>query len=156
MLSAVVRFSVTAAFLVIITFLLVIPVVFSLVPISPEAEAVTLCLPGIGPVQRFTEHLSEQQEELVYLHEGVHADQCRELGATWFARKVTNPQGRLALEVQALCAEANMLSLRGADRRWQVDRTIEILASEYFSEGDIGRREITAAVERSCGTTMGE
>jgi hypothetical protein len=156
MLSAVTRFSVTAAFLVIITFLLVIPVVFSIVPISAEAEAVTLCLPGIGPVQRFTEDLSGQQEERVYLHEGVHAEQCRELGATWFARKVTNPQGRLAMEVQALCAEANMRALRGADRQREVDLAIEILATEYFSEGDVGLQEITVAVERSCGVTMSE
>ncbi len=145
---------VIVALAIVSTVVLVIPAVFTVVPISPEAEAITLCVPGIGPLQRFTDDLRGEREELVYIHEGVHAAQCRSFGATWFNHRVTTPQGRLTLEAQALCAEAAVLSIRGADRERLSDQAVEALASEYFSDSDLGRREIVDAVDSACGPAL--
>ena len=130
--------------------LLLVPTVFYLVPIPPEAAAVTLCLPGIGPLQRFRDDLPREQEERMYIHEGVHADQCQRFGATWYARRVATPEGRLTLEAQALCAEVEVLSRRGSDRQGLRDRTVEILATEYFEDGSVPRRDIALAVDGAC------
>jgi hypothetical protein len=67
---------------------------------------------------------------------------------------VTTPQGRLTLEAQALCAEAAVLSIRGADRERLSDQAVEALASEYFSDSDLGRREIVDAVDSACGPAL--
>jgi hypothetical protein len=130
---------------------ILIPTVFYTIPISPEASAVTLCLPGIGPLQRFSEDLRGEQEERTYIHEGVHADQCRRFGATWYTRQAATPQGRLPLEAQALCAEVAVLSRRGADRQRLLDWAVETLVTEYFEDGSVPRLDITAAVEGACG-----
>jgi hypothetical protein len=136
--------------------LLLVPTVFYLVPIPPEAAAVTLCLPGIGPLQRFREGLPRQQEERMYIHEGVHADQCQRFGATWYARRAATPKGRLTLEAQALCAEVAVLSRRGSDLQVLRDRTVEILATEYFEDGSVQRRDIAVAVDGACGVVNSE
>jgi hypothetical protein len=130
---------------------LLIPTVFFLVPISPEADAVTLCVPGIGPLQRFRDDLQGDQEEVVFIHERAHAEQCRKYGATWYARRATTRFGRLTMEAQALCAEVAVLSLRGGDRQRLLDRTVETLVVEYFEDGAVPRREISTAVHRACG-----
>jgi hypothetical protein len=146
----------TVVLLLVTSVILVIPAVFSVMPISPEAQAVTLCLPGIGPLQRFRDDLRGEQEELVYVHEGVHAEQCRRFGAAWYARRVATPRGRLTMEALALCAEAKVLWLRGVDRSRAVDRTVETLATEYFRDSGITRQEIAAAVDEACGERPGE
>jgi hypothetical protein len=155
-LAGTVHAGVVVGLLLIVSVLGVIPAVFVVAPISPEADAVTLCLPGVGPVQRFTEDLGGEREELVYIHEGVHAKQCRSLGATAFAQRVTTPDGRLALEAGALCAEVAVLAMRGADRARMRNRTVELLASEYFGDGTVRLSEITAAVDDACGTGIGD
>jgi hypothetical protein len=136
--------------------LLLVPTVFFLVPLSPEADAVTLCLPGIGPLQQFRDDLEGQQEEVVHIHERVHAQQCRMFGATWYALQTATPGGRLTLEVQALCAEAVVLAGRGASRERLLDRTVETLASGYFRDGAVAHRDISAAVDGACGGLLGD
>lgn len=136
--------------------LFIVPVVFSFVPISAGQDALTLCLPGIGPLQRFAEDLRGEHEELVYIHEDAHAKQCRRMGASGFARSVTSTRGRLAMEAQALCAEAAMLSVRGVGRERLFEHTVEVLATEYFADGEIGRHEIAAAVGGACGVVSSE
>jgi len=137
------------------TILLLIPAVFFLVPLAPEVDAMTLCLPGVGPVHRFREDLQEDEEEVVFLHERVHADQCRRLGATGYARKAATPQGRLRLEAEALCAEVTVRAARGDDRQWLVEWTVEALQNEYFPGGEVTHEEITAAVGSACGEPPG-
>ena len=148
--SGMVTAGVSLMLLAAVSVLLLVPTVFYLVPIPPEAAAVTLCLPGIGPLQRFREDLPREQEERMYIHEGVHADQCQRFGATWYARRASTPQGRLTLEAQALCAEVEVLSRRGSDRQGLRDRTVEILATEYFEDGSVPRRDIALAVDGAC------
>lgn len=131
--------------------LILIPTVFFVLPISPEVDAVTLCLPGIGPLQRFRDDLQGEQEEVVYIHESVHAKQCRNFGATWYAVRTATRFGRLAMEAEALCAEAAILSLRGADRQRLLDRTVETLMDGYFDDGEVSRRDASAAVDGACG-----
>lgn len=135
---------------------LLIPSVFYLMPIPQGAEALTLCLPGIGPVQRFQEGLHPTQEELTFIHEAAHAAQCRSLGAAEYARQALTPQGRLRLESQALCAETAILASRGADGERLREWTIQALEEEYFSDGSVTQNEISEAVDRSCGTSMAE
>ncbi len=130
--------------------LLLVPTVFYVIPISSETAAITLCLPGIGPLQRFRDDLPREQEESMYIHERVHADQCQRFGATWYAQQAATPEGRLTMEVQAFCAEVAVLSRRGADRQGLLDWTVETLATEYFEDGSVPRRDIAVAVEGAC------
>lgn len=136
--------------------LLLVPAVFFLIPIPHEADAVTLCLPGVGPLQRFRDGLEGQHEELVFIHERVHAEQCRAFGPARYARQVVTQSGRLALEAPALCAEVAVLARRGEDHARLVDRTVEALMSGYLEQGRLPRREISAAVDRACGTAEAE
>ena len=89
---------------------------------------------------------------MAYIHEGVHAAQCRMFGATWYARQATTPGGRLSLEARALCAEADVLALRGGDRERLRDWIIVTLESDYFDDPQIPRSEIVAAVDGACGS----
>lgn len=131
--------------------LLLVPAVFYLLPIPPEADAATLCLPGIGPLQRFRDDLRAEQEEQTYIHEGVHAEQCRTLGATSYARRAATAAGRLTLETEALCAEVAFLTRRGGDRERLLAWTVETLETEYFEGASLRRRDIVAEVDRACG-----
>ena len=139
-----------------VTVLLLVPTVFYVIPISPDAAAATLCLPGIGPIQRFRDDLHGEQEERTYIHEGVHADQCRRFGVTLYNRRTATPEGRLPLEAEALCAEVAVLSRRGADPQRLVDWTVESLATEYFDDGSVSRRDIASAVDGACGSVTAE
>ena len=141
----------TVSALAAMTLTVLIPAVFFLLPLSPRADAVTLCLPGIGPLQQFREDLEGEQEEVVYLHESVHAEQCRMLGAARYASRYGTPQGRLDLEAQAFCAEVDVLSLRGGVRERLLDRTVETLATSYFADGEMPRSRVWAAVDLACG-----
>lgn len=134
--------------------LLLVPAVFYLLPIPSEADAATLCLPGIGPLQRFREDLRPELEEQTYIHEGVHAVQCRTLGATAYARRAATPEGRLTLEAEALCAEVAVLWKRGGDRQRLLDWVVETLQTEYFEGGSVAGRDIAAAVDRVCGEAV--
>jgi hypothetical protein len=145
-----------SAFLSVVTILGIIPGVFYLGPMPAEADAVTLCVPGLGPLQRVRDGLSPEQAELALVHEDIHASQCRAHGAVWFARQTSSPRGRLALEVQALCAEATLLSRRGGDGERLVSRTVEALVSDYFHDGSLDRGEIGVAVAAACGPVLGD
>ncbi len=134
-----------------ISVVVVIPSVFLLLPFSAQADAVTLCLPGIGPLQQFSEDLEGEQEEVVYIHESVHAEQCRWLGATQYAKLYGTLSGRLALEAEAFCAEVAVLSGRGAVRERLIDRTVETLVTSYFEGDQMPRSEVLAAVKTACG-----
>ena len=134
-----------------ISLMVVIPSVFLLLPFSAQADAVTLCLPGIGPLQQFSEDLEGEQEEVVYIHESVHAEQCRWLGATQYAKRYGTLSGRLTLEAEAFCAEVAVLSGRGASRERLIDRTVETLVTSYFEGDQMPRSEVLAAVETACG-----
>lgn len=146
----------TLALLAVGSLLLLIPAVFFVLPLPPDVDAVTLCVPGMGPLQRFREGLEEEQEELVHVHERVHAEQCRAFGAAWYARKAMTPSGRLTLEASALCAEVAMLSGRGEDPGRLRDWTLEALLSGYLERGVVPRSEIAAAVDQACGPSMGD
>jgi hypothetical protein len=132
------------------TLLLLVPVIFFLVPLAPEVDAMTLCLPAVGPLHRFRDDLGAHEEEVVYLHERIHADQCRRLGATGYARLASSAGGRLKLESEALCAEVKMLVLRGRDREELMGWMMDALENEYFRPGEVTRDEIEVAVRWSC------
>ena len=142
--------------LALVTILGIIPGVFYVGPMPADADAVTLCVPGLGPLQRVRDGLSHEQAELALVHEDVHASQCRAHGALWFARQTSSTQGRLAMEVQALCAEASLLSRRGDDGERLVSRTVEALVSDYFPDGSVDRGEIAVAVAAACGPLLGD
>lgn len=139
-----------------VSLLLLVPAVFFLIPLPHDVDAVTLCLPGVGPLQRFRDGLEGQYEELVFIHEKVHAEQCRAFGPARYARQVVTQSGRLALEAPALCAEVAVLSRRGEDHARLVDRTVEALMSGYLERGRVPRRDISAAVDRACATAEAE
>lgn len=75
-------------------------------PVPRKEEALTLCYPVFGPVQRFNPDLSDSELARTRAHEAAHAAQCRRDGAIWhFVRRVL-PSQRLAAEAEAYCAEA--------------------------------------------------
>lgn len=152
MASAVATFALLAVGILV----LLIPAVFFLVPIPSDVDAMTLCVPGMGPLQRFSDGLEGEHEEMVHVHENVHAEQCRTFGPLWYARHAVTPSGRLALEAPALCAEVVALSARGADRTRLKDRTVEALSSGYIERGRVPRWQIAAAVDRACGGDAGD
>jgi hypothetical protein len=139
----------------VVSVLIVVPAALYVLPFSPEAGSATLCLPGIGPLQRFGSGMRSGRDPQASIHEGVHAGQCRRFGASSYAQRVASPEGRLALEAEALCAEAAALSRRGGDRQRLLDLTVETLATEYFRDGSVPRREITVAVDAACGAVIG-
>jgi hypothetical protein len=86
-------------------------------PVPRKEEALTLCYPVFGPVQRFNPDLSDSELARTRAHEAVHAIQCRRDGAIWhFVRRV-RPSQRLAAEAEAYCAEAKFgVSIGGQAR----------------------------------------
>lgn len=136
--------------LAIASVVLVVPGVFYAVPLPARTDGLTVCLPGLGPLLRVREGLSPVEEELVYIHEGVHAAQCRSFGALWYARQAATPRGRLLLEAQALCAEAVTLNRRGGDAERLLEGTLAGLVSDYFDRGQVAGWRIAAAVEGAC------
>jgi hypothetical protein len=86
-------------------------------PVPREEEALTLCYPVVGPVQRFNPDLSDSELARTRAHEAAHATQCRHDGAIWhFVRRV-HPSQRLAAEAEAYCAEAKFgVSIGGRAR----------------------------------------
>lgn len=141
--------------MVVVSVLIVVPAALYVLPFSPEAGSATLCLPGIGPLQRFGSGTRGGRDAQASIHEGVHAGQCRRFGASAYAQRVSTPEGRLALEAEALCAEAAVLSRRGADRQRLLDLTVETLATDYFRDGSVARREIALAVDTACSGIIG-
>jgi len=142
--------------LAVASLVLLIPTVFYVIPLSSGAAAVTLCLPGIGPLQRFRDDLRGEEEERTYIHEGMHADQCRRYGATWYARQIASPEGRLTLEAQALCAEVTVFSRRGGNTQRLLDWAVETLATEYFEDGSVPLEDIVVAVKAACAEVAGK
>ena len=123
--------AVRLAVLVTVTAAIVVPVAFFVLPVPARADGVTLCLPGIGPLQQFAEGLEGDQEEVVHLHERVHAAQCRRLGAAVYASTYWRAPGRIALEAEALCAEFGLLAAQGSDPDRLLDQTVEALYNGY-------------------------
>jgi hypothetical protein len=91
-------------------------------PVPKREEALTLCYPVVGPVQRFNRHLSDSELARTRAHEAAHAIQCRRDGAIWhFVRRVL-PGQRLAAEAEAYCAEANYGVSEGGQARLEFAR----------------------------------
>ncbi len=110
---------------------IVVPVAFFLLPLPARADGVTLCLPGIGPLQQFADGLDGDREEVVHLHERVHAAQCRRLGAAVYASTYWRAPGRIELEAEALCAEFDLLAAQGSDPDRLLEQTVEALYGGY-------------------------
>jgi len=116
----------------------IVPLAFFLIPVPADADGVTICLPALGPLRQYSDDLSPGDRAAVRVHEAVHADQCRELGAVEYARTYLDAEGRLGLEAEAYCAEVAVLGLRGEDPVRVVDRTVETLFTEYRHDPDRG------------------
>ncbi|HEY4733071.1 MAG TPA: hypothetical protein VIH53_00840 [Gemmatimonadaceae bacterium] len=91
-------------------------------PIPKMEEAITLCYPVIGPVQRFNRDLSGSALARTRAHEAAHATQCRTDGAIWHFVRGALPRQRLALEAEAYCAEANFEIAKGGHARLEYPR----------------------------------
>ena len=149
--TGVVEAAATLSALAAMSLMVLVPAIFFMLPFSSRAEGVTLCLPGIGPLQQFRDDLGEDQEEVVFIHEGAHAEQCRWLGAARYAKLYGTAPGKLELEAEAFCAEIEMLSRRGAARDRLMDQTVETLMTGYFDDGEMARSDVSAAVDSACG-----
>src|SRR4051812_15745262 len=98
---------------------LILPV---LLPFPKSAEALTLCYPFVGPVQRFNADLSGSALGRTRAHENVHAAQCRRDGAIWHFVQGAFPSKRLATEAAAYCAEASYGVSNGGTARLEYAR----------------------------------
>jgi hypothetical protein len=98
---------------------------FSLPLVSPfpqKEEGLTLCYPVVGPVQRFNADLSGAALARARAHEGAHAAQCRRDGAIRHFVRGAFPSQRLAVEVEAFCAEASFGVANGGSARLEYAR----------------------------------
>jgi len=98
---------------------------FTLPLVSPfprKEEALTLCYPLVGPVQRFNADLSGSALARSRAHESAHASQCRRDGAIWHFVRGAFPRQRLALEAEAFCAEASFGVANGGSARLEYAR----------------------------------
>jgi hypothetical protein len=146
----------TVSALAAMSLVVLVPAIFLLLPVSPKADGVTLCVPGIGPLQQFRDDLDEKQEEVVFIHEAAHAEQCRWLGAARYAKLYGSASGKLELEAEAFCAEIEVLSLRGAARDRLMDQAVETLMTGYFDDGQWTRSEVSTAVDLACGGSLAD
>lgn len=138
--------------LAVIVAAIVVPVGFLILPIPARADGVTICLPAIGPLQQISDDLSPHLTELVELHEDVHAEQCRRLGAAKFASMYWSAPGRIALEAEAHCAELPLLEARGFTQLFVFERTVDVLNDGYRNDGLVPRREVARIVSQYCPT----
>jgi len=133
----------------------IVPLAFFLIPVPADADGVTICLPALGPLRQYSDDLSPGDRAAVRVHEAVHADQCRELGAVEYARTYLDAEGRLGLEAEAYCAEVAVLGLRGEDPVRVVDRTVETLFTEYRHDPGLRRVDVARIVETRCAPVDG-
>lgn len=137
-------------FLSIVVAVPVIPAAFLLLPMPSGADGITLCLPGVGPLQQFADGLEEDLDEMVHIHERVHAEQCERLGSWSYARTYLHDEGMMALEAEAFCAEARTLALRGLDTGPWVSRIIETLYYDYPHSGEVEYADVLRVVGAWC------
>ncbi|MDT8341086.1 MAG: hypothetical protein RQ751_06200 [Longimicrobiales bacterium] len=138
------------------TVFFLVPTLFYVLPVPEGVDAVTLCVPGLGPLHHVSDGLSPEQEELTWVHEAVHAEQCRSFGALWYARQAVSARGRLTLEARALCAEAVLLVRRGGDPDRLLVHTENVLYAEYLDGSGIDRPAVAHAVRAACGPLIPE
>lgn len=137
-------------FLSIVVAVPIIPGAFLLLPMPRGADGITLCLPLIGPLQQFAEGLDEDLDEMVHLHERIHAEQCHRLGSYQYARTYLHDEGMIALEAEAFCAEAEMLALRGLETGPWVSRIIETLYYDYPHSDQVVYADVLRIVDAWC------
>lgn len=137
-------------FLSIVVAVPIIPAAFLLLPMPSEADGITLCLPGIGPLQQFQEGLDEDLDEMVHIHERVHAEQCHRLGSLKYAQTYLHDEGMIALEAEAFCAEARTLALRGLETGPWVSRIIETLYYDYPHSDKVEYTDVLRIVAAWC------
>jgi hypothetical protein len=131
-----------------------IPALFFLMPMPRGADGITLCFPVLGPLQQYSSDLDPGLEEIVHLHERVHADQCRRLGAWDYARTYLRDEGMLDLEAEAFCAEAHMLASRGLDTDPWVRRVVETLYVDYPHGPDVTYADVDRIVSNWCPASV--
>jgi len=127
-----------------------VPAAFILMPMPRGADGITLCMPGIGPMQQFAEGMDPDLEEIVHIHERVHASQCRRMGALTYAQTYLDGEGMIALEAEAFCAEAATLAHRGRDTGPWVSRIIETLFFDYPHADDLVYSDVVRIVGAWC------
>jgi hypothetical protein len=112
-------------------------------PVPKGEEAMTMCYPIVGPVQRFNPDLSESSLARTRAHEAAHATQCRRDGAMWHFVRGTLPNQRLAVEAEAYCAEANYEVAKGGRARLEYaraqDEMREMLWFRRLSDDSLNR-----------------
>ena len=116
-----------------------------------EVLAITTC-PFIGePVTRVSPDLATNELAHVTAHEGVHAQQCRDLGPVKY--RIRNLTSKLSLEAPAYCAGA---AIRIATGQSPVDvkmRLIDDAVEALRSTADSAK--IVRALEDACPLIMG-
>lgn len=128
----------------------IVPAAFILMPMPRGADGITLCLPFIGPLQQFAPGMEPDLEEMVHIHERVHAEQCHRLGAVRYARTYLQAEGMIGLEAEAFCAEARTLSLRGMNTGPWVSRIIETLYYDYPHDEGVAYADVMRIVGAWC------
>jgi hypothetical protein len=134
----------------VVTAILAVPAGFLLLPLPPSADGLTLCLPGLGPVQRVADDVVGEHEDVVFTHEGIHAEQCQRLGPVRYAATVLDPRGNLRLEAEAFCAEIRLLTRRGAAPEPLLEETVRALTYGYGNRGRVPAIEVRRIVLETC------
>ena len=119
-------------------------------PLPKGLDGMTMCLPIIGPITRVDSTLSGRPRTLAEIHEGAHAERCREVGAIRSYAEGLTVDGKLRAEAHAFCAEAHWDLAVGYPRENVLARIVDELETAYGWTAGRSRGEIVAAIGAAC------
>ena len=123
---------------------------FRVVPLPAGMDAITMCFPITGPVQRFSREIEPERRELVQVHEGAHAAQCKRLGALAYLTSSRSARGRLELEAEAFCAELRVHAGHNINTEQMSRDMAHALFTGYRNEQRVSENEIQGMLQKTC------
>jgi hypothetical protein len=142
------------ALLVVIGIFCLFLTAFRVLPIPEGLDAITLCFPVTGPVQRFSKNIEAERRQLVHIHEAVHAEQCRTMGPIRYLTTSRTAQGRLFFESAAFCAELRAQVKQGFDAEQLSTAMVHALFLGYGNKGTMSEPEIRAMFQKHCSDVV--
>lgn len=146
----------TKTLLVLVLLMCAFLTAFRIVPIPADTDAMTLCFPITGPVQRFRKDIEPEYLPLIQAHEAVHAEQCRRMGAIDYFTNSQNAHGRISSEAEAYCAELRLQVGQGYDAGQLVNGMVDAMRMGYGTEGGVSVAEIRVLLAAYCGELVPE
>jgi hypothetical protein len=118
-------------------------------PAPAQALAFTECSWADGPlVVMVVSRIAPEDTAPVRAHEGVHADQCDDLGFLRYRLKNLTVTGRLRMEAPGYCAGARVRLRRGDDSSATRERMFDDMGAMFLGQADSSR--VNQALRDAC------